>query len=138
MGMTDTTDTALDALVKRCNLPWPENIAVEEVKLPVWVIELLAQNADAITALRAQVADVTAQFVISEKDRERLLYLVAEERRNVLLANIARESAAYARGVHAALSALEAAPSWMEARDAIRALADAPPALPPQAGGGDA
>ena len=44
-----------DDIVKRLNLPWPDDATVEEVTLPAWALELMGQGAREITALRAEV-----------------------------------------------------------------------------------
>ena len=65
-----------DDIVKRLNLPWPDDASVEEVTLPAWALELMGQAAAEITALRADVG----LWKLRSGNRERLLTDVEAER----------------------------------------------------------
>ena len=109
--MTDTSNAALDALVKRCR---DENASGYEC-------------AEAITALRAERDAALAKCFQLIEIAKTAQGLVDQAQRQVDVL-LPLPDAAYARGVHAALHEFGTGTEWMEIRDAIRALADAPPA----------
>ena len=91
-------------------MPAFEAIAVQEMQKQVDELEAERDAAREAAIANAEFVDLVVKFK-NERD-----------------AALARESAAYARGVQAALHEFDTGTEWMEIRDAIRALADAPPA----------
>ena len=44
-----------EELIARLHLPWPKDENVGEVTLPIWVLALLAEAADRIEELKADI-----------------------------------------------------------------------------------
>ena len=91
-------------------MPAFEAIAVQEMQKQVDELEAERDAAREAAIANAEFVDLVVKFK-NERD-----------------AALARESAAYARGVQAALHEFDTGTEWMEIRDAIRALASTPPA----------
>lgn len=66
-GTTPAGDYA--GLVEKLNLPWPDH-ETEEVTLPAWVLELMAEAATAIAALVADRDETKNQYDSAAYDRD--------------------------------------------------------------------
>lgn len=73
-----------EELIARLQLPWPKDESVEEVCLPVWVLELTTEAADRVTALVSEnralkrLNEAQAKMLDAEETRANRLDLAVE------------------------------------------------------------
>jgi len=88
-----------EELIARLHLPWPIDGNVEEVTLPVWVLELTGEAADRIEALTEQLAAArqdakAAEDELEMQEQEACMmendYIKLEKERDALEAKLAK------------------------------------------------